>query len=47
MIDEFSLLDKVNTVDIKPTGAKPKLPLKLDGLDSENLNVYRIQLDML
>lgn len=47
MIDEFSLLDKVNTGDIKPTGAKPKLPLKLDGLDSENLNVYRIPLDML
>lgn len=47
MIDEFSLLDRVNNGDIKPTGAKPKLPLQLDGLDSENLNVYRIPLDML
>lgn len=47
MTNEFSLLDKVNNGEIKPTGAKPKLPLKLDGLDSENLNVYRIPLDML
>ena len=47
MTDEFSLLYKVNNGEIKPTGAKPKLPLKLDGLDSENLNVYRIPLDML
>ncbi|CAM4300303.1 hypothetical protein [Weissella hellenica] len=47
MIDEFSLLDRVDNGDIKPTGAKPKLPLQLDGLDSENLNVYRIPLDML
>lgn len=47
MTDEFSLLDKANNGEIKPTGAKPKLPLKLDGLDSENLNVYRIPLDML
>lgn len=47
MTDEFSLLDKVNNGETKPTGAKPKLPFKLDGLDSENLNVYRIPLDML
>lgn len=47
MIDEFSLLNKVSNGEIKPTGAKPKLPLQLEGLDSENLNVYRIPLDML
>lgn len=47
MTSEFSLLEMVEVEEIKATGAKPKLPLKLEGIHSENLDVYRIPLDLL
>lgn len=41
---EVSLLKLVDDGEIKATGAKPKLPIKLEGLNSETLAVYRIPL---
>lgn len=44
---EFSLLKLAADGEIKATGAKPKLPIKLEGLNSETLAVYRIPLKYL
>ncbi|KRL63069.1 hypothetical protein FC23_GL001006 [Lactobacillus psittaci DSM 15354] len=37
----------VESGQIEKTGAKPKLPVKIDGINEENLYVYRIPLDLL
>ena len=43
----ISLINLANSGKIEKTGAKPKLPIKVDGVSSETLDVYRIPLDYL
>lgn len=43
----ISLINLANSGEIEKTGAKPKLPIKVDGVSSETLDVYRIPLDYL
>lgn len=42
-----SLLQLQETGEFEKTGAKPKLPIRLDGINDANLDVYRIPLDKL
>lgn len=42
-----SLTEFANTGQIEKTGAKPKLPIKIDGVSSETLDVYKIPLEYL
>lgn len=44
---EISLNDLIKQGEIIETGARPKLPIKIEGLSSETLSVYRIPLKYL
>ena len=43
----ISLIKLAQEGKIEKTGAKPKLPIKIDGVSSETLDVYRIPLEYL
>lgn len=43
----ISLINFANSGEIEKTGAKPKLPIRIEGVSSETLDVYRIPLDYL
>ncbi len=43
----INLIEKVEKGEIIKTGAKPKLPVKIAGVNEENLYVYRIPLEYL
>lgn len=43
----ISLIKLANEGKIEKTGAKPKLPIKVEGVSSETLDVYRIPLEYL
>ena len=42
-----SLIELAKTGKLEKTGAKPKLPIKVDGVSSETLDVYKIPLEYL
>ncbi|EEW53936.1 hypothetical protein HMPREF0494_0922 [Limosilactobacillus antri DSM 16041] len=41
----LSLIELAKKEKLEKTGAKPKLPIKIDGVSSETLDVYRIPLE--
>lgn len=43
----LSLIELAKEGKLEKTGAKPKLPIKVDGVSSETLDVYRIPLEYL
>lgn len=43
----LSLIKLAKEGKLEKTGAKPKLPIKVDGVSSETLDVYKIPLDYL
>ncbi len=43
----LSLIRLAKEGKLEKTGAKPKLPIKVDGVSSETLDVYRIPLEYL
>ena len=43
----LSLIELAKEGKIEKTGAKPKLPIKIDGISSETLDVYKIPLEYL
>lgn len=43
----ISLIKLANEGKIEKTGAKPKLPIKVEGVSSKTLDVYRIPLEYL
>lgn len=43
----ISLINFANSGEIEKTGARPKLPIRIEGVSSETLDVYRIPLDYL
>lgn len=43
----INLLEKASKNELIPTGAKPKLPIKITGLNEDNLHVYKIPLEFL
>lgn len=43
----LSLIELAKEGNLEKTGAKPKLPIKVDGVSSETLDVYKIPLEYL
>lgn len=43
----LSLIELAKQGKLEKTGAKPKLPIKVDGVSSETLDVYKIPLNYL
>ena len=43
----LSLIELAKEGKLEKTGAKPKLPIKVDGVSSETLDVYKIPLEYL
>lgn len=43
----ISLIELAKEGKLEKTGAKPKLPIKVDGVSSETLDVYKIPLEYL
>ena len=43
----LSLIELAKEEKLERTGAKPKLPIKVDGVSSETLDVYKIPLEYL